>query len=158
MARKIAQRPYSPKPTDAGQTVEVNGRVFTIWSAGPLPASLWAVDSDGRWAVLKTRNGVVSHVQQDFGDRNPNARLRLAEAVRTGRPYYSFEEVRYGAFVGQTSRYATLHLDPECRAATDDRKDADPATRREVARCILFEGHVGGCPCVVGREPVRRSA
>ncbi|WGH21400.1 hypothetical protein SEA_EMOTION_51 [Arthrobacter phage Emotion] len=47
MARKIPVKPYAPKPWAPGTTVEFDGRSGVVWSAGPVPASVWvALDGD----------------------------------------------------------------------------------------------------------------
>lgn len=47
MARKIPVKPFVRKPWDAGTTVEFDGQTGVVWSAGPVPASVWvALDGD----------------------------------------------------------------------------------------------------------------
>lgn len=148
MARKL----YELKPLDSGQQLSFGGHTYTIWSAGPAPATVWAYDEEGTWAVLRTRKGRADLMYASYPGVSPNARLHAALAVVRGRPYWGVQRAKpRGKWhdAPPTVTAKVLHLDPDCPHAEEECEDLDPKMQSYISR-LLVNGDltVTTCECV----------
>lgn len=74
-------KPFDPAPWKPGSVVQVNGNDYTVWSAGPKPASVWVHDDAGNFLAVKLPTKSRGAVVLDDDPRKP---LADAEAVRNG--------------------------------------------------------------------------
>jgi len=67
--RKVAFRPYNPKPLDPGQPFTALGLTGVVWSAGPEVSSRWVLCDDGEVRAVKlTPKGQPSRILTDHDD------------------------------------------------------------------------------------------
>lgn len=119
--RRIAQKPFDPKPFDVGSVVEVEGREFSIQSRGPAPTSRWAVDSQGNWELVKMplrSRGPEIVVTKDEG---------ITYAAAAAEALARAEAIRSGVAVRGTHGTTTLHVSAECEQIGD--AEIDPGYR-----------------------------
>lgn len=156
MARKL----YELKPLDSGQQLSFGEHIYTIWSAGPEPSTVWAYDEEGTWAVLRTRKGQVAYVSAIYPGVSPNALLHAALAVLRGHPYFGVKRATTrGQWTHVTSTVISkvLHVDPDCPHAEEEREPVSPERQSYLSR-LLVNGELApglACGCVFEREGTR---
>lgn len=157
------RRAYAPKPLDPGQRVQWTRETApgeretcagVVWSAGPVPSSLW-VQPDGRpgdVVAVKVRGGELSQLPQYPAGWARDAIRRAENLRRHGSLYATVEQVTETWSWSYTRRetYRTLswHCDAGCpEAAGKERDDRQPACSvREAVAILIGETHPAVSP------------
>lgn len=176
--RTVAQRAYVPKPLDPGQRVTWERKTGpgeretcsgVVWSAGPVPSSLW-VQPDGmpgEVVAVKVTRGKPGYQLPRYPAGWARDAVRRAENVRRhGHLYATVEQVTeswsWSWSCGRSTSYRTLcwHADPACADAAGRERDTDAGIRpwREVVAILTGERTPATDPrfcrrCVYLEEP-----
>jgi len=154
MAARKDPKPFAPKPWKAGALVELDGLQATVWSDGPVAASVWAVDADGRFLAIKKPSATRPARALENFDGWERV-LRNVEGVRHGG-YVTRKKL---GFVG-SGRFRTpfvqalLHSAPACgkAAEADEREELGQGARHGAALELLREHRapygLTACECI----------
>jgi hypothetical protein len=166
MARRDP-KPFAPKPFKPGSTFYLDGIEYTVWSDGPVAASVWAQDEAGAFVAIKKPTPSRPAFILDYDGAS---RWATAEAIRT-RGYLVVETFPGGwdSYNRQPRTFtrSTLHVDPECAtphperrvpATSTEREELTPGRRYWIASHALKEGKpepYGADWCACTRNPGR---
>ncbi|MCZ9884613.1 hypothetical protein [Arthrobacter sp. B2a2-09] len=141
MATRKDPMPFDPKPWKAGALVELDGVAATVWSDGPLAASVWAVDAGGRFLAIKKPTPTrPARVLENFDGWA--AVLRHVEGVRHGG-YVTAKKLGFTGYGRQRAPFVQrlLHSAATCEKAAqaDERQELTSGARHAAALELLRE-------------------
>lgn len=202
MWKPPTRREYRPKPLDPGQPVqwqhEIPGRwtgpswgsgewipgervtrTGTVWSAGPVPSSLWVIPDDSREPVAvklpsprdRERGCGLASIASYPASWARDA-VRRAENVRRHGSIFAVIDRSYETWTGYTysqrreiRHELSWHCDPSCPDAAGKERDPERETWpvRDVIAILIGERHPAVSPrfcnrCIYLSEPAEVAA